>query len=136
MAIKKFRLTDEAENYVELQVDTDVLTPELATEINKFWGNAESRMNSQQGDVIAVVVRLFGSLALSYFQQEGGVMLATPIQEAEARTWTNRVIDFAGEGWTSNSFELGIQIVDALVIPLQFESVRLEEIASWRGCER
>lgn len=130
MAIKKFRVTDEAENYVELQVDTDVLTPELATEINKFWGDAESRLGEENGDVVAVVARLFGGMALRYFLREGGVTLAPPLQEATTHYWSNQVIDFAVEGWPSTSLELGIQIVDALVIAVDFDTVRLSEIAS------
>jgi hypothetical protein len=130
MAIKKYRVTDEAENYVELQVDTDVLTPELATEINKFWGNAESRLDEENGDVVAVVARLFGALALQYFQHKGGFSLGHVLTEPARLHWTNRVIDFSMEGWPSTSFELGIKIVDALVVPVDFDTVRLSEIAS------
>lgn len=130
MAIKKFRVTDEAENYVELQVDTDVLTPELATEINKFWSNAEHRLNEQHSDVIAVVARLFGALALQYFQDKGGHSLGHSLTEAAQHHWTNRVLDFAEEGWPSTSLELGIQIIDALVSIVDFDNVRLSEIAS------
>lgn len=130
MAIKKYRVTDDAENYVELQVDTDVLTPELATEINKFWGDAESRLDEENGDVIAVVARLFGVMALRFFQREDVVSMSPPLHQDTKHYWSNRVIDSSMEGWPSTSLELGIQILDALVLPLEFDTVRLSEIAS------
>lgn len=130
MAIKKYRVTDEAENYVELQVDTDVLTPELAAEINEFWGDAESRLFEEDDDVVAVVARLFGVMALRYFQREGSVAMSPPLHEDTTHFWSNRVINFAVEGWPSTSFELGITIVDAFVEPVDFDNVRLSEITS------
>lgn len=129
MAIKKYRVTDEAENYVELLVDTDVLTPALATEINEFWFESDSRLADQNDDVVATVVRLFGVLALRHFQEDGGVSFADQLQGNHAHLMTNRVIGDA-EGWPCSSFELGIQIVDALVEPVVFDTVRLSEITS------
>lgn len=129
MALKKYCVTDEAANYVDFLVDTDVLTPALATEINEFWSESESRLAVENDDVVATVVRLFGVLALRFFQREGGVSMTIPLHNDTTHYWVNRVIDFAGEGWPRNSFELGIQLLDALVMCIEFDTVRLEELA-------
>ena len=60
---------DDAE--VNLQVDHDVLTPDLATLINTFWSGAEDRLAQENGDVVRAVVRLFGSCAISFFMSDG-----------------------------------------------------------------
>ena len=130
MAIKKYRVTDEAENYIDLQVDTDVLTSELATHINNFWSGNKDRLDKENGDVVAVVVRFFGALALRFFLSEGGVTSIPLTHENSTQYWTNRVIDFVVEGLPSTSAALGIQLFDALVIVPEFCDVRLSEITS------
>ena len=56
--------------------------------------------------------------------------MSPPLHEDTTHYWSNRVIDFAVEGWPSTSLELGIQIMDALVIAVDFDVVRLSEITS------
>lgn len=123
MAIKKYRVTDEAENYVELQVDTDVLTPTLAAEINDFWSDSEYRLEQVGGDAVAAAVRLFGSTAIRCFYEDGGVN-----DMASGMDFTKRVLDWTIEGWPDLD-QLGIQIVDVMVMVADFETVRLEELA-------
>lgn len=124
MALKKFRVTDEADNYVELLVNTDKLTTDLATEINNFWGDSAYRLEQADGDVVAAVVRLFGSSAIRCFYEDGGVN-----DIDKGWNFTQQVLDWTVEGWPALD-ELGIQIVDALVLVPEFDNVTLEVIAT------
>lgn len=112
---------DDAE--VRLQVDLDVLTPALATEINSFWSGAKDRLDAENGDVVRAVTRLFGTLAIQYFIREGGVG-ATASDEV-ARVWTALVIKDQGEGWPGPD-ELGILITAAYVNVVDFDDVELD----------
>ena len=49
---------------VTLQVNFDVLTPELAAEINGFWTGADDRLQEEGGNVLLAVVRMFGETAI------------------------------------------------------------------------
>ena len=75
---------DDAE--VSLQVDHDVLTPDLAMLINGFWSGSEDRLKAENGDVVRAVVRLFGSCAISYFMSDGGARMSW----CDSRYWTEK----------------------------------------------
>jgi len=110
---------------VHLQVDLDVLTPALATEINTFWSGAEGRLNDENGDVVRAVVRLFGVCAIQYFMENGGV--GAQASEEVSRYWTGAVIKAQGEGWPGLD-QLGILITSAHVGVVEFEDVQLEAV--------
>lgn len=129
MALKKYRVTDEAENYVELMVDTDKLTPQLATEINDFLSSPGSRLDAEHGDIERVVVRLFGSFALRFFYEDGGFAIPATLSEEHSRSLTEELLDWLIEGWPTYD-ALGIKIIDGLVMCPDFETVTVEEFAS------
>lgn len=109
---------------VTLQVDLDVLTKELATLINEFWSDADERLRGENGDVVRAVIRLFGSVAISYFLSRGGVTFS---KKQDGRYWTQAVIDAQHEGWPD--FDgLGILITDASVDSACYDDVTLETV--------
>ncbi|MBS0501143.1 MAG: DUF2528 family protein [Proteobacteria bacterium] len=110
---------DDAE--VTLQVDHDVLTPDLATLISSFWSGAEDRLAQEGGDVVRAVVRLFGSCAISFFMSDGGAQLGG----GDSRYWTARVIKAQHEGWPDVDL-LGILISAVFVSSVSYDDVSLE----------
>ena len=109
---------------VTLLVDFDVLTPELATEINSFWSGAEDRLHAEDGNVQLAVVRLFGSTAIRYFMADGGASFGWGVPTLDAY-WTQKVIDDQGEGWP-DAEGLGILIMAAEVSVVDYDGVTLE----------
>ena len=108
---------------VTLQVDFDVLTPELATMINTFWGDAAHRLQAEDGNVQLAVTRMFGQVAIRHFMERGGADFG-PTTETH---WTQEVIDDQGEGWP-DAGELGILIVAAAVSVVGYDDVTLEAV--------
>ena len=106
---------------VTLQVDFDVLTPELATEINDFWSGANQRLRAEDGSVVLAVVRMFGQVAINHFLADGGASFG-PTSDPY---WTQQVIKALGEGWPDVD-GLGILIMAAEVSVLDYEDVSLE----------
>ena len=114
-------LASDAE--VTLQVDLDVLTPKLATEINEFWAGANQRLRAEDGDVVLAVVRMFGQVAINHFLADGGASFG-PTSDPY---WTRQVIEAQGEGWPDVD-GLGILITAAEVFFFDYEDVFLEAL--------
>ncbi|MFZ2986605.1 DUF2528 family protein [Ideonella sp.] len=57
MTTKKFQFSLGCENSITVQVDTTVMTPEIATEVNNFWSGAEGVLRASKGDIIQAVAR-------------------------------------------------------------------------------
>lgn len=112
---------DDAE--VTLQVDHDILTPELATLINQFWSDEGDRLAKEDGDVVRAVVRLFGSCAIAFFMADGGASIGGGGSEY----WTDRVIKAQREGWP-DSGALGILICSVFVSSVGYDDVTLEAV--------
>ena len=130
--IKSFQIThDDDYHQVILQVDTTVLTPELAHEINSFWGGSKDRLALQCGNVVEAVVRLFGSACFVRLLQDGGAEFASDNKDAQ-RAITQRVIDLEVEGWPDVD-SLGILIASADVYSPEFNSVTLVELPDVQG---
>lgn len=67
MAIKRYNVWHgDTGADVTLEVDCDVLTPELAAQINNFTTDADVRLAAAEDDVVAAVVALAASWFLSY----------------------------------------------------------------------
>lgn len=109
---------------VTLQVDHDRLTPELATEINSFWSNADCRLAAEDEDVVRTVIRMFGARAIALAMEEGGWDFGNRPYAAGLRT-AKDVIDSYGEGWP-NAEELGISVISAAADSVGFDDVELE----------
>ena len=125
--LKKFKVSQAfSDDFVELEVDLDVLTPAMASEINGFVSGANDRLGSEDDDVVRVAVRMFGEYAIRYFLQEGGASLDGPIGDENIRA-TKNVLDYVYEGWPD--FEsLGIVIFSAIVEVPTFDDLTLEEV--------
>lgn len=108
---------------VTLQVNFDVLTPELAAEINGFWTGADDRLQEEGGNVLLAVVRMFGETAIRYFMADGGASFGP----SAGTYWTKRVIEDQGEGWP-NVDGLGILITAAEVSVVGYDDVTLEAV--------
>ena len=112
-----------SEPEVTLHVNFDILTPELAAEINNFWTDADSRLAAEEGNVLLAVVRMFGEVAIRYFMGDGGASFG-PITDAY---WTEQVIKAQREGWPDVD-SLGILITAAEVSVLGYDDVSLEAV--------
>lgn len=121
--IKTYRVKaawfDDAE--VTLQVDHDLLTPALATEINQFWSDADERLADEGDDVVRAVIRLFGSRAIAFFMADGGATFGG----GGSKYWTGRVIKEQCEGWL-DADSLGILILSVSVSSVGYDDVTLE----------
>ena len=109
---------------VTLQVDHDILTPELAKEINDFWGDANYRLAVTSHDVVHVVIRMFGARTISHAMEQGGWDFSNQAYAVGLRT-AQDVIDRDGEGWPKAQ-ELGISVIHAAVDCVGFDDVELE----------
>lgn len=134
MMIKTFKVCAEYndEMFVVLQVDMNKLKAELATEINTFWGDAEHRLFSEDGDVVKAVIRMYGSRLMRMMLAEGGCSITATRSPLAAQIWT--VAMQAEEGWPgpdgTPSGAIGIQVIEAQVEIPGFDGVELEEVAS------
>lgn len=108
---------------VTLRVDHDVLTPELATEINTFWSDADGRLVDENYDVVRVVIRMFGAAAIRFFMDDGGARFDS--RGNGDLHWTGQVIKSLVEGWPDID-SLGILILSAEVSAVDFDDVTLE----------
>jgi hypothetical protein len=125
-ALRRFKVRYADDNEVVLEVDMSILTPELAAEINGFWGSDKLRLAEQGGDVVQTVVRLFGARVFFHLQAEGGVDFSEGA-EGSSEFWTKRVLELQVEGWPD--FEhLGIRIVQAYVTAADYFDVTLEAL--------
>ena len=126
-SLKKYRVTaawfDDAE--VTLLVDHDKLTPALATKINEFVSDADSRLAAEDGDVVRAVIRMFGTGAIGYFINDGGASFG-PRADGD-RHWTEAVLKHLYEGWPPCD-ELGILIVAAEVSAVGYDDVTVEAV--------
>lgn len=112
---------------VRLSVNHDLLTPEVANEINEFWNSDDWRLSKEGGDVVRTVIRLFGAIAISYLQGIGGADISATSEE-DRQMWTESILTAQAEGWPTYQ-ELGIQLVSANVMCVDYEVVELEETA-------
>lgn len=111
---------------VTLQVDHDLLTPELAKEINDFWSDASYRLRQEDEDVVRVVIRMFGARTISLAMEQGGWDFSKQSVVASLRT-AQEVIDSYGEGWPKAE-ELGIYVIQVAADSVGFDDVGLEAV--------
>lgn len=122
--IKRFVVRFGDDDEVCLEVDTTVLTEALATEINTFYGNAESRLWHEGGDVVRVVVRMFGANVLQFMSSEGWADVHEEHSDLRALLMKD-VLEWLHEGWP-DAEGLGISIVEAFVEAPAFDTVSME----------
>jgi hypothetical protein len=110
---------------VTLRVDHDILTPEVATEINTFWSGADGRLADENGNVVRTVVRMFGAAAIRFFMDDGGARFGP--RSEDDRHFTAQVLDAQIEGWPDLD-SLGILILTAEVSAVDYDDVTLEAV--------
>ena len=127
MAKATYRVTADwfGDSEVSLEVDPDVLTPELAAEINSFWSGAKERLLAEDGDVVRAVVRMFGAAAIRCFMDDGGASFG-PCPWGD-RQMTAEVLKAQVEGWPGID-GLGILILAAEVSAVDYHDVTLEAV--------
>ena len=118
--IKRYVVTSD-DNEVVLQVDTSVLTPEMAGHINTFLGGHKYRLAEQKGNVVETAVRLFGARAIFHGMAYGGVDFAS-----DGDWFTEHVLKEEAEGWPDLA-SLGIVIVEASIYAVDYYGVSLRE---------
>lgn len=111
---------------VTLLVDHDILTAELAKEINDFWGNNGGRLRQEGNDVVRTVIRMFGARAINLALEQGGWSFSNHDQKKGLDT-AQEVVDRDGEGWPKAE-ELGISVTAASVDSVGFDDVELEDV--------
>ena len=111
---------------VTLQVGHDLLTPEMAKEINDFWSEANYRLLQEDQDVVRVVIRMFGARTISLAMEQGGWDFSKQSVVAGLRT-AQEVIDSYGEGWPKAE-ELGIYVIQVAADSVGFDNVELEAV--------
>lgn len=122
--IKRYQVTSD-DHEVVLQVDTSVLTPEMAGHINTFLGGHALRLAEQKGNVVETAVRLFGARAIFHALAYGGADFSS----GDDGWLTKHVLEQEAEGWPD--FEnLGIVIVEASVYAVDYYGVTLTEVQS------
>jgi hypothetical protein len=119
---RTFEVSHDTDRVV-IEVDTSILTMEMAGHINTFLSNHERRLADQGGDLIATVARMFGALAIEGFAAEGGVDYCSD----DDHFWTKKALLWAGEGWPDFD-QLGIHIIDASVMTVTYSDVSISDI--------
>jgi hypothetical protein len=99
---------------VTLEVDLDVMTPELATEINNFWAGAADVLTAAGDDIIQAAARRAASRIL-------WLLLDTDDADSAMDEFNRQ------EGWPPNG-EHGIRIVDFDLPSMSADDLDCEEL--------
>lgn len=99
---------------VTVEVDHDVLTPELAKEINDFWTSADEVLAAANDDIVLAAVRRAGPYLI------GAVLEGCNLYGAQ------KELDEA-EGWPPRGAH-GIKIVDFEIPDMGSVDLEMEEI--------
>ncbi|MDZ7870749.1 MAG: DUF2528 family protein [Rheinheimera sp.] len=122
--VKTYRVKEDWKDYeVWLEVDHDVLTPELAELINNFWNGGKERVKAEQGSVIKAVIRFAGYIVINEMLAQGGASFRKS-STAAIKLWSDWLAE--QEGWP----ELGIRVVYGEVETTDFDSVELSEVSA------
>ena len=136
--IKRYLVKETWKDYeVTLEVNHDQLTEDIATEINGFWYGAEDRLDTESGDVVRTVIRLFGKTMINMMLREGGTNFGINTKncvtgEHPGPLWTRDLHD--EEGWGGSEPGpygwCGIRVVSAYVDAPGYDDVELAEVSN------
>lgn len=129
--IKTFKVQAEYNDlmYVVLQVDTDKLTPELATNMNNLFRGAKGRVEDEDGDVVRAVVRRYGAEAILEMLLKGGASFKASNRSAVSQ-WTNQLQGLLADINHELFCDDGIRVIEAQVEIPDFEGVELLDITA------
>lgn len=73
MGKQRYRITHPwLDAVVVLDVEHSILTPELATDINDFWSDADDRLGAADDDVVLAVIKLAASCFMRQVMDPNG----------------------------------------------------------------
>lgn len=104
---------------IVFEVNTDIMTEEIAHEVNGFFYNSERRLDRQKGDVRKAVVRMAAGFVVDMALREGGWTFGTDSEGAAICSKELRAEEgFGGEADDGNPFGfIGLRIVRADINP-------------------
>jgi hypothetical protein len=111
-----FRFAAGMDISVTVEVDLNVLTPAVATEINNFWSSAEEVLDVSDGDVVVAAARRAAAVYVSE------LVIGRPTFVAERELARE-------EGWPPED-QIGIRIVDFDVPDYSPSELEFEELAA------
>ncbi|MDV3143321.1 MAG: DUF2528 family protein [Sweet potato little leaf phytoplasma] len=118
--LQRYTLED-FDGYIEIviEVNTGIMTEEIAHEINGFFYNAETRLRQEKGDIYKAVVRLAAGFAVAMAIREGGWCFGADSEGAAICSKQLRAEEgFGGEADDGNPFGfIGLRIVRADINP-------------------
>lgn len=135
--IIQYKVKETWKDYeVTLEVNHDILTMEVAIEINQFWSRDDWRLSAEDGDVVRVAIRMFGSIMIQSMLSDGGASFSSTFKspitgENPGRYWTEDLQNEEGWGGTQKGHSYGfcgIRVIAAEVETIGYDDVELEVI--------
>lgn len=135
--IKRYKVKHDWNDSMEvtLEVDFDTLTPEVAREINEFWGDDDCRLSQANGNVQLAVVRLFGLRMMYLMLETGGANFNETAKGLDgantAAYWSEKLRNEEGWGAEKEGTRFGwcgIRLVAAEVAGPDFDDLLVQEI--------
>ncbi|WP_288843244.1 DUF2528 family protein [uncultured Deefgea sp.] len=114
-SIKRYQFNDDWQDFsIELEVDHDQLTTEVATEINNFWSGAKERVSDAGGSVVNAVIKMAADTLARSMLSQGGACFSS---EDVAAIWTKQDLHDQ-EGWGGSELDspygyCGIRLIEA-----------------------
>lgn len=102
-------------------VDPEILTTELAHQINNMWANADRRLKETGGDPVIAVLRLFATEVFHHCWRNA-------IFFRNTEDFTDEVLRAIYEGWPPSKEMLGIQIKEAQIPEVDFDAVHVAKV--------
>ncbi len=134
--IKRYKVAHEWHDHeVVLEVDHDILTPELAQEHIDFWSGADEFRSEENGDDVRATIRLFGSTMIRMMQAEGGAEFSERskhmFDESAGKLWSQQLQNEEGWGGADGTpyGRVGIRVIAADVTVTGFDDVSLVEVS-------
>ena len=120
---KLFTITDKNnENQVDIEIDADILTDDLAHEVNNFWSGAAGRLaHFDDQDIYPCVAALAAQRAMQLMLDAGGAIF-DDAAAGPAALWTNDLLREEGMPGPGT-----LRIVGAYVTPLDFFDLEVHE---------
>ncbi|VTU32056.1 hypothetical protein H4CHR_02933 [Variovorax sp. PBS-H4] len=121
MTLRRFSISDRNDNQVTIEIDTDVLTEDLAHEVNNFLSGAKERLAGfDDEDIYACVAMMAAHRALLMMMADGGALFPT-CDSQRSDAWTADLLK--EEGMPS----AGVRIASAYVEVPDFDELEVHE---------
>lgn len=123
----KFDWDEAFDMSVVIQIDADVMKPELATEINKFMSGHADRLRECSGDIYMVIAKLFASYFMRWALENGGVYCCD--HDPRGPELIRDVLEWVGEGWPPAE-QCGLTIVSGYMNAPDFSNMSATVVQS------